>query len=53
MERGCRHPLAEAVMLAAKTKEGVLPERSSPLQAKGLRTVPGLGAYAQVQAIYT
>jgi len=46
VERGCRHPLAEAVVLAAKTK--FLPERSSPFETKCLRTVPGLGASAQV-----
>lgn len=48
VERGCRHPLAEAVVLAAQEKVSVSPERSSPLHAEGLRTVPGLGASAQV-----
>lgn len=44
VERGCRHPLAEAVVSAA---EKGLPEKT-PLDASGLRTVPGMGASAQV-----
>ena len=44
VERACRHPLAEAVVSAA---EKGLPEKT-PLDASGLRTVPGMGASAQV-----
>lgn len=49
VERGCRHPLADAVVLAAEEKVTVSLGRSSPLHAEGLFTVPGLGASAQVQ----
>ncbi|CAM9610753.1 unnamed protein product [Pylaiella littoralis] len=47
VERGCRHPLAEAVVLAAQKK--VISGRWSPLDAEGLRTIPGMGASAQVK----
>lgn len=46
VERGCRHPLAEAVVLAVQKQ--LIPGRWSPIEAEGLRTVPGMGASAQV-----
>ncbi|CAM9092214.1 unnamed protein product, partial [Hapterophycus canaliculatus] len=46
VERGCRHPLADAVVLAAEEGQR---ERQSQLRAEGLRTVPGLGASAKVK----
>lgn len=51
VERGCRHPLADAVVVEAETR---LPERA-PLDAEGLCTVPGMGARAKVKHpnIYT
>lgn len=48
VERGCRHPLAGAVVLAAEEKISTSSGRSSTLHTEGLRTVPGLGATAQV-----
>lgn len=44
VETGCRHPLAEAVVFAADKDT---PGRSL-LDTKGLCTVPGMGANAQV-----
>ncbi|CAB1111114.1 unnamed protein product [Ectocarpus sp. CCAP 1310/34] len=46
VERGCRHPLAEAVVLAARKE--TLGEASHP-EAEDLRTVPGMGASARVE----
>lgn len=45
VERGCRHPLADAVVSEAEARlpEGVL------LNAEDLRTVPGMGACAKVE----
>ncbi|CAM9545229.1 unnamed protein product, partial [Scytosiphon promiscuus] len=46
VERGCRHPLAEAVVLAAE--EDTRETLSRPYTEE-LRTVPGLGASAKVK----
>lgn len=45
VERGCRHPLADAVVVEAEAR---LPERT-PLDPGSVSTVPGMGARAEVK----